>query len=82
MQMSVCREYTTYVNFGRKEVRAQNSLIQGEKNKIDGYLYKLGCTCDVYNVRLHLVCVKVFLENILFSAFLGKENVFMCLVAF
>ena len=30
-------------------------------------------------LRLHLVRVKVFLENILFF---GKENVFMCLVTF
>ena len=44
------REYTTYVNFGRKEVRAQSSLIQGEKIKIDGYLHRSGCTCDVYNM--------------------------------
>ena len=50
----VCREYTTYVNFGRKEMRAQSSLIQGEKIKIDGYLHRSGCTCDVYNVSCKL----------------------------
>lgn len=26
LQMSVCREYTTYVNFGREEGREQNSF--------------------------------------------------------
>ena len=34
---------------------------------------------DLMNLRLCLVRVKVFSENILFF---GKENVFMCLVTF